>query len=552
MCQMWEGGSKVLAVPSNRTISFGQDTVEILVGDGAPGGKTCAGEPNSVQFSISCNPAIPPSAIQFEIVSYAPYTCTYGLKAQSSAVCKSPSPPSPPPPPFLFSEPPGVAFEYLSLTDSLTFAFSPWLASESTSLGLMLDTCSADDPTTCINHQSSRYTISSCTSHINPNNAVVVANLGSQTPETTTFGGQYMVYERYDVPLSGNRALPAENIIEVYFCPSLGCAKSITQNHASAIVQNGYWPSFGFVALALGSRMPVIGYVAVQGESGNLPSDHHTGQLFVTICSTSSCDGVEMPYKVLLDTCVDPSNSGGVPLCAGVSLTISNGNPLILYTGPSSEPKGMSLKMLACTDRKCSTSPQPADIVQVSSDFAPVVTNAVITTRSNGYPVFVFTSPVNGELVLTLCSTYTCSEQTSNVIKSGLLGVVNSDAHIAIGPNGIPYIVYVRDVRLNTSVQNAIMIFHCLSESCSTWSEPELIVESDSLGRYRAPKVTPTASDVIVNFRDSVDHRDLMIVCSNTTCSPQDQASIQTLPTDWAPGACSALNGSIAHLFASP
>jgi len=377
----------------------------------------------------------------------------------------------------------------------------------------------------------------------------VVTNLDSQIPPGDVFGGQYIVFEEYQVPVRRNASLPAENFLSIYICPALGCAGSITNNYDYIIVENAYWPSLGFVKLNLGGQMPAIGYVAIPGTANSfLPSKDHVGKLFVTICSKHDCDATTDRYKVQLDECTNPKDTAGQPLCSGVSLTVSNGNPLILYYGPSSKVSGgMQLKMIACTDNKCDTIPVPAEIYQVTSDFTPVEGNVFITTRSKGYPAFAHAKP-DGKLYFTRCSAYDCSQQTHDLVSSGLIGEVNSQPHVAIGPNKMPVITYIREVELEHGMQNAVMVVYCLSETCATpsgepnYSPPEELAvcgpESNTGCHYANPKVTAASSHFVVNFYDQISHTDYMIVCANTTCTPAEVANDQVLPTSWGPYEC--------------
>merc|ERR1711916_276416 len=294
------------------------------------------------------------------------------------------------------------------------------------------------------------------------------------------------------------------------------------------------------------------GYVAIPGTANSfLPSKDHVGKLFVTICSQHDCDATTERYKVLLDECSNPKDPQGQPLCAGVSLVVSNGNPLILYYGPSAKVSGgMKLKMIACTDPKCDTKPVPAEIYSVTSEFTPVSGNVFLTTRSKGSPAFAHAKS-DGKLYFTRCSTYDCSQQSEDLISSGLLGEVNSQPHIAIGPNNLPVITYVREAKLENGIQNAIMIVYCLSETCATssgdpnYSPPEEVAVCGADGtagcNYQNPKVTATNSHFVVNYRDTIQNKDYMVVCVNTTCTPAEKANTVEVPTFWAENECNGL-----------
>merc|ERR1711916_29803 len=243
------------------------------------------------------------------------------------------------------------------------------------------------------------------------------------------------------------------------------------------------------------------GYVAIPGTANSfLPSKDHVGKLFVTICSQHDCDATTERYKVLLDECSNPKDPQGQPLCAGVSLVVSNGNPLILYYGPSARVSdGMVLKMIACTDPKCDTKPVPAEIYSVTSEFTPVSGNVFLTTRSKGSPAFAHAKS-DGKLYFTRCSTYDCSQQSEDLISSGLLGEVDSQPHVAIGPNNFPVITYVREAKLENGIQNAIMIVYCLSETCATCTPaekantvevPTFWAENECNGLFPAPAASP-------------------------------------------------------------
>merc|ERR1711916_184608 len=209
--------------------------------------------------------------------------------------------------------------------------------------------------------------------------------------------------------------------------------------------------------------------------------------------------------------------------CAGVSLVVYNGNPLILYYGPSAKVSGgMKLKMIACTDPKCDTKPVPAEIYSVTSEFTPVSGNVFLTTRSKGYPAFAHAKS-DGKLYFTRCSTY------------------------------------VREVKLENGMQNAIMIVYCLSETCAdskgdpNYSPPEELAVCGADGsdgcNYQRPKITAANSHFVVNFRDTLKNQDYMIVCVNTTCTPAEKANIQEVPTFWPENEC---NGLFPRPAASP
>ena len=102
VCQEWSGGSKVLGVAENRTITQVSGGVDIRVSGGAPASQ-CDGEPNNSEIEIVCEQGVPP---YFTFDRYDAATCTWMFKAKTSAGCgpapppTPPSPPSPPAPPL--------------------------------------------------------------------------------------------------------------------------------------------------------------------------------------------------------------------------------------------------------------------------------------------------------------------------------------------------------------------------------------------------------------------------------------------------------------------
>merc|ERR1712065_44300 len=102
VCQEWSGGSKVLGVAENRTITQGSGGVDIRVSGGAPASQ-CDGEPNNSEIEIVCEQGVQP---YFTFDKYDAATCTWMFKAKTSAGCgpapppTPPSPPSPPAPPL--------------------------------------------------------------------------------------------------------------------------------------------------------------------------------------------------------------------------------------------------------------------------------------------------------------------------------------------------------------------------------------------------------------------------------------------------------------------
>merc|ERR1711916_279047 len=95
VCQEWSGGSKVLGVAENRTITQVSGGVDIRASGGAPASQ-CDGEPNNSEFEIVCEQGVQP---YFTFDKYDAATCTWMFKAKTSAGCGPAPPPTPPSPP---------------------------------------------------------------------------------------------------------------------------------------------------------------------------------------------------------------------------------------------------------------------------------------------------------------------------------------------------------------------------------------------------------------------------------------------------------------------
>ncbi|KNC47563.1 uncharacterized protein AMSG_02588 [Thecamonas trahens ATCC 50062] len=435
---------------------------------------------------------------------------------------------------------PWTAYAYDQVSNNMVIAFSPMQTQYGLSFGLETRMC--DGPDNCGDSQTT-YEVAKC---IRDGTAqAVVEDISVYVPSThNVFNGQYMLYTEYNPNLSGDASTPAANNLRFEYCPALGCAHSVVNNYPRTILENAYWPAMTFVQAALGKKVPAIGYVTIPKAIGSLPSVDHVGELTVTVCSKVDCDAQTDATKTVIDSCRGADDAGS-PMCAGVSMTTVDQKALILYYGPSLNQgsDGIWLKTAYCGDLNCSPKTNViTDHYQVLEEVKPFAGDSIIMTRNGGFPAFVHVKS-DGELYLTRCSVYDCQTTTEEPVSSGLFSQSQAEPHMAMSHNDNPVIIWIREVKVQGTTKRDIMIVYCDDEACTTRSSPEAI--TDCAGNTCSPshpRITAVADDfMVISYWDTVHSKDFMVMCTNTTCTPEEIANPIEVDTTWGDGECTGL-----------
>jgi hypothetical protein len=282
------------------------------------------------------------------------------------------------------------------------------------------------------------------------------------------------------VTITGNSVTFSGNLL-----PSTSAASTSATTATTTLDSN---TNTNYASLAIGNDgLPIIAYY-----------DGNNGDLIVTKCGNASCTSGNA------STTVDSADSVGQFASIAVP---SDGLPIISYYDQTND----DLKVVKCGNASCGSG---NTITTVDSGSGGSWTSIAI--GNDDLAVISYNAQTtNGDLKVAKCNNADCSSSTLTTVESA--GDVGYGTYITVPSDGLPVISYRSE-----SGQGSVRMAKCGNASCSSGNQVNFIADAgtNGVGSWTSVAVGPKGLPLIVYQRNTSDKTQLGIVeCGNSACN---------------------------------
>ncbi len=313
---------------------------------------------------------------------------------------------------------------------------------------------------------------------------------GAGTVNSGTIG-QIAFYESAGTAVSGTSTISINTAGNITFSGNLlPSASAASTSVASATTTLDSNTNTNYTSLAIGSdNFPVIAYY-----------DGNNQDLIVTKCGNASCTSGNA------STTVDSTDDVGQYASIAVP---SDGLPIISYYDATND----DLKVVKCGNSACSSG---NTITVLDSASGGIYTSIAIGNDDLAVISYTANTQItNGDLKVAKCGNADCSSSTQTIVDAA--GDTGYGTYIIVPSDGLPVISYRSE-----SGQGSVRMAKCGNASCSSGNQNNFIADAgtNGVGTWTSIAVGPQGLPLIVYQKNTSDKTQLGVVeCSNSSCS---------------------------------
>ncbi len=314
------------------------------------------------------------------------------------------------------------------------------------------------------------------------------------------------------------------------------CALRLTQAGSA-----GVRPTGSTTLDAVSSTTPWFTRLATDAAGRAVIAYSVANELRLLRCSDTACSSATDTLIADVDEHYSSSPlAGGLPV-QDLAIVVADGRPVIAYVETAPRPKPWQqyvdidyvLRLLSCADVACSTwtdriidDPDPLADVQVET--------VTMTTSAAGAPILAWGGGNNGARMY-FCADSACGAGVTRTIAGSFPGDFGMAPAVAVGPDGMPAVVYLRWVQDAVSGGSAAwaqpVIARCLDATCAGTTKTQV---GEAMAFYKPAIVVPADNRPVVFWTQDANavtggganYRVMSARCGDVAC---DTASARVL-----------------------